>query len=167
MVKKYNDTPHAGLKGNSTPSQVHEFTNLRDIRKQFNLMYRPAEYKSPNKKKRSHCLRVGDTVRITLDSRTRQAFYKAYHARFDEEYFAIAEVLDSGRVPVYVLKDLNGETLEGIFYSQELILVTIPRDVFPCKIIRTRGKGKFKRYLVSWKGYPPSFNSWVDKTALQ
>ena len=170
LVEKYNATPHAGLKG-YTPQKVHGLTKLQDIREQFNRMYRHRtqrrRYKRGIPSKDVHCFTPGQTVRITLDSRSHQAFYKGYLKRFKEEYFTVDRVDCSGRVPVYTLKDLNGEKLDGIFYSQELIAVSQPSDgVYPLRVLRTRGKGDSKKYFVEWKGYPSNFNSWVDKDAL-
>ena len=166
LVDKYNHTPHAGLKSGATPLQVHALTSLEDIRGQFNRMYRDGGYKRVNKKPRSHCYEVGQTVRVTLDSRGK-AFYKAYKARFDEEYYTVHQVLELGCVPVYILKDLNGEILDGIFYSQELIAVEQPREYYPLRVLKSKGKGALKKYFVSWKGYPDSYNCWIDKSALE
>ena len=57
--------------------------------------------------------------------------------------------------------DLNDEEIQGTFYEQELQKTT--QEVF--KIEKVVKKGKTKS-LVKWKGYPASFNSWVDKKDL-
>ena len=166
LVEKYNNTPHSGLKCGSTPVQVHGLTQPDEIRTQFNRMYRNDQYKSTKKNTSSHCYQIGQTVRVTRDARAK-AFYKSYHARFHEEYFIVHELRLCGCVPVYVLKDLNGEVLKGIFYHEEIIAVELPKDVFPLSVIKTKGTGSNKKYFVSWKGYPASFNCWIDKSAIE
>ena len=35
------------------------------------------------------------------------------------------------------------------------------------KIIRSEGKGRNKRYLVSWMGYPEKLNSWIPASEIK
>jgi len=69
-------------------------------------------------------------------------------------------------VPVtYELVDLGGESIKGRFYNQELQKVTKSDDEhFDIdRILRTRKRSDDRvEYLVSWKGYPSKFNSWVS-----
>ena len=166
LVRKYNATPHRSLKRGQTPNRVHTLTNLRDIRKQFNLMYRPLSIKSAAITKKPHSFKPGDCVRIADDSHSKE-FYKGYLPRFKEEYFTVNSVIGTGRVPVYTLKDLNGDVVEGKFYGDELITVKQPTNgIYKFRIIRSKGRGELKKYFVEWVGYPQSFNSWVSETDL-
>ena len=64
---------------------------------------------------------------------------------------------------VYVLRDLSGETLQGVFYEEQLQRVKAP-DVFPIsRIVRKSGK----RAFVEWRGWPEKFNSWIPLSDLQ
>ena len=64
---------------------------------------------------------------------------------------------------VYVLRDLSGETLQGVFYEEQLQRVKAP-DVFPIsRIVRKSGK----RAFVEWRGWPEKFNSWIALSDLQ
>ena len=69
---------------------------------------------------------------------------------------------------VYKIEDLNGEELEGIFYEPELqkvykyIKVAFVLD----KILKTKKHKGHKKYFVSWRGYPSSFNSWISEKDL-
>ena len=61
----------------------------------------------------------------------------------------------------YVINDLNGEEITGIFYEKEL--QKIDQQEFRIeKVINKKGD----RFYVKWKGYDNSFNSWIDKKDL-
>ncbi|CAD5232521.1 unnamed protein product [Bursaphelenchus xylophilus] len=62
----------------------------------------------------------GDHVRISLPP---QAFKKGYTVNFTKEIFQVHQVLNS-TPRTFVLKDQEGEILEGRFYLNELSLVT-------------------------------------------
>ena len=58
-----------------------------------------------------------------------------------------------------------GESIKGKFYDQELQKVSKSDDEhFDIdRILKTRKRGDGRvEYLVSWKGYPSKFNSWVS-----
>ena len=65
----------------------------------------------------------------------------------------------------YFLEDLNGEEIDGFFYAQDLAPVAdnrVKSGAFQIdKVIRTRGMGAKREALVSWKGWPKSFQSWI------
>ena len=68
-------------------------------------------------------------------SRDKGVFAKGYIQRWSEEHIVIKSRLR--RTPnVYVLRDLSGETLQGVFYEEQLQKVGAP-DVFPIsRIVR-------------------------------
>jgi len=104
---------------------------------------------------------VGDRVRITIQ---RQPFRKGYVGDWSEEIFEILSRLPT--VPVtYELRDLAGETIKGKFYEDEIQKVTKANDErFDIdRILKTRKRAGKIEYLVSWKGYPSKFNSWVSE----
>ena len=85
---------------------------------------------------------IGDHVRI---SRDKGVFAKGYVQSLSEEHFVIESRLR--RIPnVYVLRDLSGETLQGVIYKEQLQRVKTP-DVFHISLI-VRKSGK--RALVEW-----------------
>ena len=61
----------------------------------------------------------------------------------------------------YVINDLNGEEIMGIFYEKELHK-TSQEEFRIEKVI----KRKDDKMYVKWKGYDNSFNSWIDKKDL-
>ena len=97
-------------------------------------------------------IKVGDRVRIYKKKTT---FEKVYTPNWTKEVFEIIDIQNTNPV-TYKVKDLNGEPDDGSFYEPEL---QTTQDVFRIeKVIRRKGQ----RAFVKWKGYPNTFNSWVD-----
>ncbi|XP_072757016.1 uncharacterized protein [Anoplolepis gracilipes] len=110
--------------------------------------------------------RVGELVRI---SRAKVTFEKGYEAKWSEEIFRIHRVLDWRKPQVYELSNLAGEVIDGIFYEQELALVkkNLQEEEFIVdRVIKSRGRGDNKQLLVSWRGYPSKFDSWIPVSSL-
>lgn len=110
-------------------------------------------------------LNINDQVRI---SKTRKVFHKSYLPHWTHEIFLIKSRYKT-QPPTYDLIDLKGEPLIGRFYEFELQRVTKPSNAFWKieKILKSRGVGKRKQYLVQWHGFGPKFNSWIEATALK
>ena len=102
---------------------------------------------------------IRDQVRI---SRDKGVFAKVCVQSWSEEHFVIESRLP--KTPnVYVLRDMSGETLQAVFYGEQLQRVKSP-DVFSIsRIIRTSEK----RALVEWRCWPEKFNSWIPLSDLQ
>ena len=66
--------------------------------------------------------------------------------------------------PVYVLKDLNGESLKGVFYEPQLQSIS-PGEIYPISEIRRR---RGKKVLVRWRGWPsPQLDSWIPLSDIE
>lgn len=108
---------------------------------------------------------TGDKVRI---SKFKRMFAKGYTPNWTREVFTIDKRLP--RVPpVYILKDLNGESLQGVFYEQELqkIIHNNDEEIYKVEsILKKRTRNGQLQYYVSWLGYPSSFNSWIKASDL-
>ncbi len=89
-------------------------------------------------------------------------FEKGYRPNWTEEVFVISSCLKR-TPPVYRIKDLDEEELEGTFYEKELQKVDKGPDALYIidKVIKQRKRGRKTEYFVSWRGYPSKFNSWV------
>ena len=74
--------------------------------------------------------------------------------------FAVSKIQRTNPV-TYKITDLNDEEIQGTFYEQQLQKTS--QKVFRIEKIVKKGKA---RSLVKWKGYPESFNSWVDNKDL-
>jgi len=94
----------------------------------------------------------------------RRPFHKGYLGHWTEEIFEIAARLPTTPV-TYELRDLSGDSIEGRFYEPEIqkVLKSDEERFDIDRIIRSRKSNGKIQYLVSWKGYPSKFNSWVDK----
>ncbi|KAL7297072.1 hypothetical protein TKK_0009500 [Trichogramma kaykai] len=111
--------------------------------------------------------KIGDLVRI---SRAKNAFAKGYEGGWTVELFKIYRISTTREPSVYFLKDLANDPIKGFFYEKELTRVRkdLSCATFEIKeILDTRGKGRRKEYLVSWRGYPDKFNSWEPAAPLE
>ena len=107
---------------------------------------------------------IGDQVRI---SKQRRTFKKGYLPSWTEELFVVTKRIARDH-PVYRLKDLMGEDIEGIFYGKELQKVLKTDDVFRVeKVVEERTRKGKKEYIIKWMGYPDKFNSWVAEADLK
>jgi len=101
--------------------------------------------------------KTGDKVRILKKT---GLYEKAFTPNWTEEVFTVSKMQRTNPV-TYKTTDYNGEEIQGTFYEQELQKTSQEVDRIE-KIVK---KGKTKS-LVKWKGYPESFNSWVDNKEL-
>jgi Integrase core domain/Chromo (CHRromatin Organisation MOdifier) domain len=147
LLDSYNNTYHRSI--GMTPLEVcleNEFI----VR---NRLY--GEKKKPAKWKYS----VGDKVRIC---KTRIAFQKGYLPSWSEEIFTIVACIPTDPV-TYEVSDLSGQTIKGKFYEPELQRIVKDDDVYKVeKVLKSRKRGGKMEYLVKWKGYDSSFNSWTS-----
>ena len=100
-------------------------------------------------------------MRIT---KYKRHFEKGYTPKWTEEIFKIKRQIPRKPV-VYKIEDLNREEIEGVFYEPELQEVFKDEDEAYIieKILKKKTEKGIKKYLVSWQGYPPSFNSWITE----
>ena len=140
IVDEYNNTYHTTIK--VKPIDVKDNTYINSSKEINN--------KDPK-------FKVGDHIRI---SKYKNIFAKGYMPNWSEEVFVIKKVKNT--IPwTYVINDLNGEEIIGIFYEKEL-QKTNQEEFRIEKVIRRKGD----KLYVKWKGYDNSFNSWIDKGNL-
>ncbi len=131
------------------------------------------KYVSPSQRKPlTFKFKVGTPVRISLQS---EKFATEYDQRWSTEIFFIHSRRVQNDLPVYKVRDSEGEVLFGSFYTAELQQVKLPTkdklyDIN--KIIRERvtfdKKGKCKKeFLVNFKGYPSTFNQWIPENQIK
>jgi hypothetical protein len=110
--------------------------------------------------------RVGQHVRI---SKEKMRFAKAAEQTFSTEIFKVTKVIERSPRVVYELEDLNGATIDGQFYREELTPVRVSdATVYQIdKILRKRVRRGISEYLVRWRGYGRDFDSWVPASSVQ
>ncbi|XP_061170373.1 uncharacterized protein LOC133179696 [Saccostrea echinata] len=158
LVYAYNHTYHRSIK--RAPVQV----NASNVLKVWKTLYG----KSNRKQFLKPQFKEGDQVRISKAKRT---FEKGYLPSWTTELFTISKRVP-GRYPyVYRVQDYNGEELQGTFYEKELQKIIKKDDVYEVEEIlgykkRRVGRKIIQEVKVRWKGYPPSFDSWIPQTDL-
>ena len=94
--------------------------------------------------------KIGSIVRI---SKYKNIFAKGYVPNWSEEVFVIKKVKNT--VPwTYVIGNLKGEEIVGMFYEKEL-RKTNQKEFRVEKAIKIKGDKLYGK----WKGYDSSFNS--------
>lgn len=151
LVKSYNNSVHRTIK--TTPNKVTK-------KKSQTLWWEVYEPKSTYKKK-PFTFRIGDSVRVSFLPET---FDREYSQSFSGEIFEIVRRYRRSGIPVYGLKDYNGEPVTGTFYAQELQKVTSnPDKTWKVeKVLKTRKRKGKTEYFVKWHLWPSKFNSWVQ-----
>jgi len=102
-------------------------------------------------------IQIGDKVRIL---KRKGFFEKGFTPNWTEEVFAVSKIQRTNPV-TYKITDYNDKKIQRTFYEQELQKTS--QEGYRIENIVNKGK---TRSLVKWKGYPESFNSWVDNKDL-
>jgi transposase InsO family protein len=145
ILESYNNSKHRSIQ--MAPANVN-YDNAEEIRVR----------RSKNVTNMRFKYNIGDTVRV---SKVKHIFDKGYYPNYTEEIFTVAKREKRNGIPFYKLKDDAGEVLKGFFYQEEIQSVIKP-DLWEVEnVIKRRGRGSNKEYLVKWKGYDSKFNSWV------
>ncbi|XP_041367048.1 uncharacterized protein LOC121381764 [Gigantopelta aegis] len=127
-------------------------------------MYWPE--KDVKTKKKRFQFKVGDKVRL---SHLRNVFTREYDEKWTGVIFTISQTLLRGGLPLYRVKDYNGEEIHGTFYQSELQKVDVKNDDLwkVEKILNTIGRGVNKQHYVKWLHWPKKFNSWIRASDVQ
>ena len=149
LIKTYNNRYHRTIK--IKPIDVNK-TNEKHIK---NTVY---NYDITNKKPK---FKIDDLVRISL--KRRELFDKpSAYIKWSEELFRIHSIYKSNII-TYKIKDLNNETVKGIFYEKELQLTKNTTGEYIIEKILKTNKNKI---YVKWRNYSNNFNSWIDKNSV-
>ena len=180
LVRGYNDTQHSAL--GMRPDDVTSENRLEVEYNQLELRKKrtPRRRLGPKVpreggilperpvKDASFLFDAEDHVRISLRP---EKITSEYKHRWSTEVFVVRSRRLRDGIPVYKVKDLDGEVLIGSFYTQELQKVSEATgdkfydldSVLDERVVNKDGR-KSKEYLVSFTGYHPKFNQWVPET---
>jgi hypothetical protein len=107
---------------------------------------------------------VGEYVRV---SKVKKTFEKGYTARWSKEVFKVSNI-DTLQYPtMYELEDLQGETIKGKFYEDEMQSTELQDFAIVEKILDTKTVKRKKMYLVKYDGYGDKFNEWISEHQLE
>ena len=162
LVSNYNATPHRSL-NYTAPKDVSK-KNEADL---WAFMY--LKKTSARKHKRpspTYKFKVGDLVRISY---LKHPFRRAYQQQYTGEVFKIAKRYQRQGIPLYKLKDWNGQPILGQFYDAELNKVSMDSETLFLieKVVKRRKRQGQTELLVKWLDYPSSMNSWVSAKSVQ
>lgn len=155
LVKSYNKRPHRSLGGNA-PANVNK-ENADEIRLESYLSGKTkldvnqsktlGRSKEKKRAKPFFKYKIGDDVRL---SQLKHPFQRDYQQKWTEEFFKVNERYKRGQIPVYKLKDLAGDPIEGTFYESDLQKVIKSEDVSYRveKILKRRRHGKTQEVYV-------------------
>ena len=164
IADSYNRTYHRTI--GTTPANVQS-SNEEEVRLSTYFAQNKGKHQPKKQQKTPFKLKLNQYVRI---SHLKGAFTRAYDETYSGEIFQIAKRYYRGSLPVYRLKDLQGENITGTFYSSELLPLDIDPQNIPYKIekvLKRRNKGNNRELFVRWKYYPKKFDSWIKASDLQ
>lgn len=144
LISKYNNRKHRTIK--MKPNEVN-ITNEQHL---LDTVYKKIE-----NVKRKPKFKIGDFVRL---SKYKHIFEKGYTPNWTTEIFKIRTVQPTNPT-TYLLRDLDGQDINGSVYSEELQLTEYPNLYLVEKIIRKKGNMVY----VKWLGFDRKHNSWIKK----
>ena len=109
---------------------------------------------------------VDEHVRISKENLN---FANGGEQNYITETFRIRKFVRRISRIVYELNDLLGKHIEGQFYAEELspMLVTKNTTYEIDKILRKRVRRGIPEYLVRWRGYGDSFDTWIKACSVK
>ena len=129
LLSAYNHSYHRSIK--TIPASVNIHNADHEWRMLYGADVRPT--------RTNFMFNVGDTVRISMAARP---FRKGYLPHWTTELFTISAKI-ARHPPVYMIKDYDGEELDGTFYEQELQRVINTDDMYQVeKVLDTRKRRK-------------------------
>ena len=152
LLHSYNHTYHSSIK--RAPVEVTP-ENESDV---WFTLYGDME----NVKRKPCVFQVGDVVRV---SKQKLTFEKGYETNWTEELFVVTDCVPRDP-PVYRIKDLLDEPIQGTFYPQELQKVQLKEKYAIEKILSKRTRKRRVEYKVKFKGYPSKFDQWIPASDL-
>ena len=111
LVNAYNHSYHRSIKRAPVSVTVQNEAKVSEI------LFENKKSNCKNSKSSHAKFKVGDFVRI---NKTKRTFEKGYLPNWTRELFKISAVIKTQSPVTYKITDLDGESVRGTFYSQEL-----------------------------------------------
>ena len=159
LVTGYNRSFHSGIQ--SEPINV---TPENESRLWWQMYWPKSEDKNLLTKTVTFKFRPDDTVRIAGPV---SRFQRQYDIHWSHEIFKIDRGFIRQGIPMYKLRDFQGEIIQGTFNENELQHVTPPAVYKIDKVLKYKGQGRNHEALVSWLGWPRKFNSWIKAADIE
>lgn len=175
IVDSYNNTVHSSI--GLSPAQVtkdneqqvwdYQYVsqqNSKDLLREFKRAVATAGKGVRNPYK----YRLGQAVRVSYHRK--KIFSRAYDEQFTGEVFTVRAHKLSDGVPIYYLRDYQGEEVAGPFYQNELTAVKFDPDaLFKIeKVIRTRLTPEgVDESLVKYQSWPSKYNQWIPTANIK
>ena len=164
IIKNYNKTIHSAI-GIEPVNVSHK--NKENV---WLKLHHPCSHRRPSQQvgqsvkhnrigRKLTEFKINDTVLIPKNKST---FGKGYKIGWTGEAFRIRKIRHTDPI-TYILEDLQGEKISGIFYRQELQKTPL-QDFYEIEsVLDTKGD----KILVKWKNYPKKFNQWIPKRGVR
>lgn len=175
IVSSYNQTIHSAI--GMSPASVTDDNEQEVWDYQYIAQQNPGELMKQFKKaiatagkgvSNPYKYRLGQTVRASYHRK--KIFTRSYDEQFTGEVFTIRARKFSDGVPVYYLRDYQGEEVKGPFYAHELTPVTFdPEALFKIeKVIKTRKTAAgIEESLVKYQSWPSKYNQWLPTANIK
>ena len=159
FTSAYNESVHSTIgfapkdvsKENEPQVLVNHYFKKRTVKKSSGL-------------KKRYKFKVGDIIRVStlLDK-----FSREYDTTYSQELFKIHRRYRREGLPMYKIKEWDGDVITGTFYEQELTRAYEPDSYKIDKVIRKRKVRGKTEYLVQWRGWPSKYNTWVKVSDMK
>lgn len=162
LVEAYNETPHAST--GVAPNDVGPENHARVFDRLYESDDVPLVERAVKNRRAPTPVPVGTAVRL---SKTLGVFERGYTDQWTREVFRVVDALTDAWPTVYRVADLGGEPIAGTVYRHELQPIQMPETFLIDRVLRTRRRNGKKQFFVKWRGYPDSFNSWVNEEDME
>jgi transposase InsO family protein len=160
VMFSYNNTVHHSI--NMAPAAVNT-ANSHTIYEQVYIPILNRWANTPVK----FTIALGSLVRLSLYT---APFSRGYHEKWTEELFTVCNQIPS-HPPRYKVQDLNGDSIKGSFYTEELLVASVQNinDITYKidRVLKTKTVRGHKLSLVKWYGYSDKFNTYIPTASIR
>lgn len=112
-------------------------------------------------KRKDAKFKLRDFVRISME---RSKFKRSYDQTAIYDVFKIISVNKELPIERYTLQDDSKDVIDGQFMASEIVKVDLAD--YKVNVLKTRKRNNKTEYFVTYKGYPDTYNEWIDGSQL-